>query len=140
MSTTHHSLVEHREGMSFKVIQNGHEFIMDVDEASGGKNLGVRPKALMLSALAGCTGMDVVSLLNKMHVNFEDLSIEVSGELTDEHPKTYSRTLIVYHIRLASEEDKAKFEKAVALSQEKYCGVNAMFRKFSEVGFRINYL
>jgi putative redox protein len=140
MSTTHHSLVKHQEAMSFVVRQNGHEFLMDADEASGGQDKGVRPKALMLSALAGCTGMDVVSLLNKMHVKFQDLSIEVAAELTEEHPRTYSSTEIIYHIRLASEEDKAKLEKAVSLSQEKYCGVNAMFRKFSEVSFRINYL
>jgi len=126
-------------GMNFTADINGHKIEIDTDEASGGKNIGTRPKALMLASLAGCTGLDVVSILNKMRVNFSDLSISVDGHLTDTEPKIYDEITINYTIKV-SNEDESKVEKAVNLSQDKYCGVTKMFESFAKVGFKINYL
>ncbi|HEY8657919.1 MAG TPA: OsmC family protein [Hanamia sp.] len=126
-------------GMNFTADINGHKIEIDTDEASGGKNIGTRPKALMLASLAGCTGLDVVSILNKMRVNFSDLSISVDGHLTDTEPKIYDEVTINYTIKV-SNEDESKVEKAVNLSQDKYCGVTKMFESFAKVGFKINYL
>lgn len=128
-----------RSGMNFTADVNGHKIEIDTDEAGGGNNLGTRPKALMLVSLAGCSGFDVVSILNKMRVNFSDLSISVDGHLTDIEPKTYDTVVINYTIKV-SKEDEAKVEKAVKLSEEKYCGVSRMFESFAKVSFKIIYL
>lgn len=93
---------------------------------------GLRPKAMMLSSLAGCSGLDVVSLLKKMRAEVEDFKIIVHGELTDEHPKYYHKVTVEYHF-YGSELKQDKIEKAVSLSVEKYCGVMEMFRQFADV-------
>ena len=127
------------EGMNFAVNVNGHSIQIDTDEAGGGKNLGTRPKALMLVSLAGCTGFDVVSILNKMRVKFYDLSIKVDGKLTDTEPKIYNEVIVNYTIRV-DKNDEAKVLKAVKLSKEKYCGVSKMFEAFAKVSSKINFL
>src|SRR6185312_3667263 len=117
-------------GMNFTADLNGHKIEIDTDEAHGGKNTGTRPKVLMLASLAGCTGLDVVSMLNKMRVNFSDFSISVDGHLTEtEEPKIYDAVTINYSIKV-NKEDEAKVLKAVTLSEEKYCGVSKMFQAF----------
>jgi putative redox protein len=136
----HHITSRHHHGMAFKTNINGHELIIDAAEEFGGTNQGPRPKALLLKALAGCTGMDVVSLLNKMRVEFTDFSIDVQGELTDEHPKVYHTITIEYLVKLTSADDQPKFEKAVTLSQDKYCGVSAMLGKVAELKWHVTYL
>jgi len=89
--------------------------------------------------LAGCTGLDVVSMLNKMRVNFSDLSIKVDGRLTETEPKIYDDVVVHYTIKV-EKADEAKVKKAIKLSQEKYCGVTKMFESFAKVSFEINYL
>jgi putative redox protein len=128
-----------KSGMNFSVDVNGHKIEIDTNEAGGGKNTGTRPKALMLVSLAGCTGLDVVNMLNKMRVHFEDLSINVEGHLTETEPKIYDTVIINYSIKV-NKEDEPKVEKAVILSKEKYCGVSKMFESFAKVSFKINYL
>ncbi len=130
----------HKEGMAFSTDMQGHEIMIDAEEQFGGNGKGPRPKALLLKSLAGCTGMDVVSLLRKMRVEFSDFAIEVSGELTDEHPKYYHTITLEYRVKLADEKDQAKFEKAVNLSQDRYCGVSAMLSKAAELKYHITYL
>ncbi len=90
-------------------------------------------------SLAGCTGMDVVSLLKKMRVTFEDLKISVDANLTDEHPKIYDAMHITYKFWGVKEADHTKVEKAVTLSKERYCGVSAMLEKASKLTFEIVY-
>ncbi|MFM7894374.1 MAG: OsmC family protein, partial [Flavobacterium sp.] len=105
---------------------------------NGGEGKGLRPKALMLSALAGCTGLDVASLMEKMKLEVTDFKIETSGELTEEHPKTYHKVKVDYHF-YGNNLDEKKLEKAVNLSVEKYCGVMEMFRQFAKVEIEIFY-
>ena len=128
-----------KSGMNFTVDVSGHKIEIDTDEAGGGNNIGTRPKALMLVSLAGCTGFDVVSMLNKMRVKFSDLSISVDGHLSESEPKIYDTVVINYTIKV-SKDDEAKVEKAIKLSKEKYCGVSKMFESFADVSFKINYL
>lgn len=123
-------------GMAFRVEQDGHSFWLDADESVGGQNKGPRPKALLLSGLAGCTGMDVASILSKMQVKYESLEIEVEANLTDQHPRVYDSIRLKY-ILSGEKLDRSKIEKAVKLSQDKYCGVSAMLGKVADLSYEI---
>ena len=122
--------------MKFDTEVNGHHIILDAAEEVGGENAGPRPKALMLSALAGCTGMDVVSILKKMKVEPEYFNIKIEADLTEEHPKVYSKVHIIYEFK-GKDLELEKLQKAIELSQEKYCGVSAMYKKAMEVSYEI---
>ena len=111
---------------------SGHKVLIDTSSEHRGNDTGLRPKAMMLSSLAGCSGLDVVSLLKKMRAEVEEFKIEVTGELTDEHPKFYNKVKVDYHF-FGDNMDEDKINKAVNLSVERYCGVMEMFRKFAEV-------
>jgi putative redox protein len=128
-----------KDEMAFDVEVSGHVITIDADAQFGGKDRGPRPKPLLLVSLAGCTAMDVVSLLKKMRVNFEDLTVNVGGELTDEHPKYYKKIHVTYIVK-GQDIDKAKVEKAVILSQDRYCGVSAMLRQVSDLTHEIQYV
>ena len=114
--------------MAFEAEVNGHKIVIDAAEAVGGENLGPRPKPLMLVALAGCTGMDVVSILKKMRVEVEAFNVVVEGDLTEEHPKQFSQMRVIYEFK-GNDLPMDKLEKAINLSEERYCGVSAMYRK-----------
>ena len=137
--TTHSVTTVFNDHMAFTAAINGHKVRMDTTADDGGEDSGPSPKRMMLASLAGCTGIDIVSILNKMKVAFSDLSIGVHAALTAEHPKTYNHVKITYTIKLA-EEDKSKMIKAVSLSTEKYCGVFAMFKTFAKMDTEIDYL
>ncbi len=121
----------------FDILQNGKH--LRIDAADESVSTGFRPKALILSSLAGCTAIDVVELLNKMRVNFSKFDISVKAELTEEHPKIYHKVWITYHVKV-NDEDRSKVQRAVELSQEKYCGVSAMVKKFAQLYVDIEYL
>ena len=123
----------------FHADSMGGSFDIDAAEAVGGTNKGLRPKALMLTSLAGCSGIDIASLLKKMRAEVEGMEIDVSGELTTEHPKYYNKVHVTYRF-YGKEFKKDKIEKAVQLSIDKYCGVIEMFRKFAEITTEIIYL
>ena len=123
--------------MSFEWDIDGYKVIIDADESVGGKGRGPKPKPFMLSALGGCTSMDVVSILRKMRVldDVEDFQVHVSGELSEEHPKHYINMHVVYEITAKAGKtiDLEKVEKAVKLSEENYCGVSAVYKKIMPV-------
>ena len=126
------STIKFIKNMTFDVELGGHHFDIDAGAKVGGENNGPSPKGLLLSALGGCTGMDVVSILRKMKVTEYELKIDVSGELTDEHPKIY-HTITVEFKFMGNDLPKSKLRKAVELSETKYCGVSEMLRKSSEI-------
>jgi putative redox protein len=128
----HNTIIRYTKGMSFDVELDGHHFDIDADEEFGGQDRGPKPKKLLLSALAGCTGMDVVSILRKMRMPFDEFWLEADGDLNDAEPSVYTAFTIRYCFR-GKELDKAKIEKAVNLSQERYCGVSSMFRSFAKI-------
>lgn len=117
----------------------GDNTIMIDAPAEGVESVGVRPKALMLSSLAGCGALDIVSLLKKMRAEVDDFKVEVTAELTDEHPKIYKDVVVTYQF-LGSDFKKDKIQKAVDLSVERYCGVMEMFRKFTDVTVNVEYI
>lgn len=123
---------EWKGGLAFETDINGHKIKMDAPEAAGGTNTGPGPKKLMLVALSGCTGMDVVSILKKMRVEVEACEIEVQGDVTDEHPKHYSKMHVIYTVK-GKNIPYDKVEKAVRMSEETYCGVLAVYKKAMEV-------
>ena len=114
-----------QSGMTFTADQDGHTLTLDVSAAAGGQGLGPRPKTLLLTALAGCTAMDVVSLLAKMRVRPDAFEVTAAGDLTDDHPRVFRRIHLTYTFT-GADLSRDKLERAVALSQERYCGVSAM--------------
>jgi len=124
--------IDWKNDMMFEANVDGHKLILDADTEVGGTNKGPRPKPLMLVALAGCTGMDVVSILKKMRVELEGLRVWVEAEQTEEHPKHYSSMKIIYEFK-GKDLPTDKLEKAVSLSEERYCGVNAVYKKVMPV-------
>ena len=137
--TTHSVTTVFNQHMAFTASINNHQVKMDTTAEDGGEDSGPSPKKLMLASLAGCTGIDIVSVLNKMKVEFSGFTIGVHAALSNEHPKIYNHVKITYKIKLA-EEDKSKMIKAVQLSTEKYCGVFAMFGSFAKMDTEIDYL
>jgi len=113
--------------LGFEAEVDGHKIYMDSSMEHGGKNTGPRPKPLMV-ALAGCTGMDVASILKKMEVNFEDFSIEVEGDVTEDHPKRFEGMKVIYRLK-GKNINRKSVEKAVSLSVKRYCGVSANYEK-----------
>jgi putative redox protein len=114
---------------------SGETLFMDAPD-EGIENKGLRPKALMLSSLAGCSGLDVVSLLKKMRAEVNDFKMVVHGELTEEHPKYYHKVVIEYHF-YGNDLQEDKINKAVKLSVDQYCGVMEMFRQFAKVSTEV---
>ena len=122
---------------------NDHEFESDhlgnKIKVDGAKKKGHGPKALLLSALAGCSGIDIVDVLKKMRVEFSDFTIVVDTEQTEEHPKVFKDIHVTYKMKTAAEnEDKVR--KAIDLSLEKYCGVSAMLKKNSAISYTLELL
>ena len=127
-----------KENMQFESTNPGGTLMIDADAEVGGEGKGYRPKALMLSSLSGCTALDVVSLLKKMRAEVEKFHVDVEANLTDEHPKYYDKVTVSYNF-YGKDLKKDKIEKAVKLSEERYCGVFEMFRHFAEMKVVINY-
>ena len=122
--------------MQFDALVSGHHVVMDALPAVGGEDSGPRPKELMLASLAGCTGMDVVSILKKMRIEIESFDIEIIADITEEHPKHYTAMHIIYKLK-GTDIDPEKAKKAVDLSQEKYCGVSEAYRKAMTLTYEI---
>jgi putative redox protein len=126
-------------GMAFEAEVDGYKINMDATEDSGGSGKGPRPKPLMMVALAGCTGMDVISLLQKMRVELTGFSLKTEGELTEEHPKYFTKMHIIYQFK-GKDLPIDKLEKAISLSHERYCGVSASYRKAMEITYEIELM
>jgi len=131
--------VEWIENMAFKTVVNGHEFVIDAVEKVGGEDRGPRPKPLMMASLAGCTGMDVVSILKKMRVQLDYFNVVVEAELTEEHPKHFIKMHVIYEFK-GNDLPMAKLEKAIDLSEERYCGVSATYKQTMELTSEIKIL
>lgn len=136
---THEVKVEWKQKMQFEATVPGAVIPLDAAEEVGGEGKGSRSKPLMLTALAGCTGMDVASLIKKMRAEVDDIQIDVSGELTEEHPKYYHKVKVSYRF-YGTNMKKEKLQKAVNLSVEKYCGVMEMFRKFADLEIDVKFI
>ena len=118
-------------GMAFEAEQEGQRIPIDVPGPDG-TSRGVRPKGLLLAGLGGCTGMDVVSILEKMRVPFEGLAVDVSAGQSEDHPRVFTAIHVRYRFK-GRDLPMDKLERAVQLSQEKYCGVSAMLGKTAAI-------
>ncbi|MCU0365749.1 MAG: OsmC family protein [Bacteroidales bacterium] len=127
------------ENMAFESEVNGHKIVIDAVPEVGGENRGPRPKPFMLMALGGCTGMDVISMLKKMKVDVKKFSVTVEGDLTEEHPKHFYRMHVIYEFT-GTNLPLEKLQKAVSLSDERYCGVSAVYRKALEMTSEIRII
>lgn len=127
------AIVDFQGAMTFKGTSgSGHSVVMDSAPEVGGQNQGIRPMETLLVGLGGCTGMDVVSILNKMRVPFQTFRIAIDGERATEHPKVYTNITMRYEFE-ADQPEVEKFVRAVRLSQEKYCSVSAMLAKSARI-------
>jgi putative redox protein len=135
----HHEIETQWMGkMQFNALVNGHTIIMDAPERVGGEDNGSIPKPFVLTALSGCTGMDIVSILRKSNKEVTDFSIKVTGELSKQVPIEYVSMHVLYEFQgEASRRDDAL--EAVNLSQEKYCGVSHMLKKALPITWEVNY-
>ena len=114
--------------MAFEGDINGHKIVIDAGPMVGGQDKGPRPKPFMLLALGGCTAMDVISILKKMRVQVDSFNVKVEGDLTDEHPKQFYKMHVIYEFT-GKNLSMDKLKTAVELSEERYCGVSATYKK-----------
>lgn len=133
-----HANVEWKGNMKFVgIADSGHPVEMDTVPAVGGEDTATRPKELILDGLAGCTAMDVISILRKMQVPPEAFRVEVDADLTEDHPKVFKTIHLKYFVKGNVPEDRLK--RAIELSQDLYCGVSAMLRKGAEITYEYIY-
>jgi putative redox protein len=125
--------------MKFEADLDGHHLIVDAAPEGGGENAGPRPKKLLLLSLAACTGMDVVSLMQKMRVEVDDFRMTVEGDVTEEHPKHYESMHLIYQFK-GKDLPLDKLNKIVEMSQERYCGVAATFKQGISVTWEIKVM
>ena len=111
--------------------------LMDASPDVGGEGLAPKPMEMVLFALAGCTGMDVISILKKMKQKITMLKIDIKAQTRDEHPKVFTKIDLTYNIK-GRELDSEKVKHAVYLSKTKYCSVQAMLSKTAEINYIVN--
>lgn len=124
-------------GMAFKHQVVNHEVITDSTPPLG-EDSGASPKRLLLAGLAGCSGIDVASLLKKMRVQYDNIEIESEADLGEELPQVYTEIRMLYKV-YGKGIKKEKVEKAIRMSQEELCGVTAMLQKNCPVLYTIEY-
>ncbi len=130
--------VKQINGISFVgKTDSNHWVAMDGPEDFLGSNAGIRPKELMLLALGGCTGSDVVAILQKKRIDVRSFEINITAEMTDDHPKVYSSMNIEYVFKGKGIKE-SDVERAIELSQTKYCGVTKMYEKAMTITHSFN--
>jgi putative redox protein len=106
---------------------SGHALVTDASVAAGGNDTAPSPMELVLHALVGCTGVDVISILGKMQQPVTKMTVAVQAERADDHPRVYTRLHVKY--TLHGELDEKKVKRAIGLSEKTYCSVTAMLAK-----------
>lgn len=114
--------------------ESGHWIVMDGSEDFGGHEAATKPMELLLISLAGCTAMDVISLLKKMRVNFHDLRVNANAERSDEHPKVFTSINLEYVI-YGDDINEEKLKSAIEKSQNKYCPASAMLKEIIPINY-----
>jgi putative redox protein len=124
--------------MQFNALVNGHTVVMDAPERVGGEDNGPIAKPFVLSALSGCTGMDVIAILKRTSHQVQDFNMKVTGEISKQAPIEYIAIHIVYEFK-GNEDSKQAALDAVMASQEKYCGISHMLKKIIPVTWDVTY-
>ncbi|MCF8353640.1 MAG: OsmC family protein [Melioribacteraceae bacterium] len=129
----HKAFIKQLNGITFAGKTDSNNWVMmDGPEQFGGSNAAIRPKELLMLGLGGCTGSDVASILQKKRVKLDGFEMNISAESTDEHPKVYTKMHIEFVFRGKGIKE-SDVERAIELSQTKYCGVTIMFEKAMEI-------
>jgi putative redox protein len=115
---------------------SGHTITMDGSPDVGGRDLGARPMEMVLIGMGGCTAIDVASMLRKQRQDVRDIIVELEAERAEDHPKVFNQVKLVYRVR-GKKLNRALVERAVSLSDEKYCSATAMIRKSASVTHEI---
>ena len=127
----------HKGGLKFESSNDEQKSVMmDAHLEVGGEGQGMTPKELLLAGLCGCTGIDVVSILKKMRIELDDFYMTVDADEAEEHPKIFTNVRMEYHLK-GKNLIREQVEKAVNLSQEKYCSVSAMFKTFANLSYTV---
>lgn len=128
------------EGMAFMgEAGSGHAVMMDGAPEYGGRNIGTRPMEMLLIGLAGCTGFDVVSILKKGRENVTGCEVEVEAERATEDPKVFTKIHLSYRVT-GRGLSRAKAERAVTLSKEKYCSASIMLGATAEMSYTLDVI
>ena len=135
---THEIDVQWMGKMQFNALVNGHTIVMDGPEKVGGEDNGPIPKPFVLTALAGCTGMDIAAILRKADKIPDEFDMRVIGEISKSAPIEYIAIHVIYDFK-GTEAIKDAALNAVTDSQERYCGVSSMLKKALPVTWEVNY-
>lgn len=128
------------DGLKFEAtFSTGHQVAMDTSPEQGGANEGPRPIEMLLSGLAGCTGMDVLAILRKKRQEVKAFRVIVQGDRREEHPKSFTRIHVIYEVTGHGIDIEA-VRQAVLLSEEKYCSVAAMLRAAAPITSEVRVL
>ena len=135
---THEIDVQWMGKMQFNALVNGHTIVMDGPEKVGREDNGPIPKPFVLTALAGCTGMDIAAILRKADKIPDEFDMRVIGEISKRAPIEYIAIHVIYDFK-GTEAIKDAALNAVTDSQERYCGVSSMLKKALPVTWEVNY-
>ncbi len=132
-STPHVVRVKWVDGLKFVATDSvGHSIVLDASKQAGGEDSGFSPLQLLLAALGGCTGMDIIDLMRKQRQPVEGLEIVVAGERAEEPPRIYKKILVEYRVRGKGIGEEA-IQRAIRLSEDKYCSVGDMLKAKADV-------
>lgn len=130
---TKHAFIKQLQGITFAAkTDSNHWITMDGPENFYGSNAGIRPKELVLVALGGCTGSDVISILQKKRVPLKGFELNITAEQADGHPQVFTSIHIEY-VFYGTGLNNSDLERAIELSTTKYCSVSAMLRKSVDI-------
>ena len=132
------SKVVWKGGMAFtgSLDNSGYLIPLDSSKAVGGRDLGFRPLQLFAVGLVGCTGMDVMSILQKKRVEVTDFEVSAEIERAEQHPKIFTKIQLIYKVT-GKNIDRKDVERAVDLSENKYCPAQAMLNETAEISHKI---
>jgi putative redox protein len=134
------SVASWKRGLVFEgTFTSGHDIVMDSAAEHGGENAGPRPVELLLMGLAGCTGMDVIAMLQKKRLDVTGFRVLVSGERRADHPRVFEKIQVVYEVKGRGINIDG-VRQAVHLSEEKYCSVSSMLRKAADISTEIRVI
>jgi len=127
------ALAQLKTAMAFRVeAGSGHQVTLDADEHGGGKNAGFRPMEMLLVGLAGCTGMDVISILRKMRQSVTAYEVHVQGVRSEDQPMVFVE-ITVEHVVTGHNIQPEAVERAIESSEKRYCGAGAMLGKVAHL-------
>jgi putative redox protein len=116
----------------FSSSNKSYKILLDTSKDVGGDEEGIRPTELLLISLAGCSSMDIISILKKKRQNIASFNVKVKGDRALEHPRVFTKIYITYIIK-GLDIDESAVKRAIELSKDKYCTIWAMLKKAADI-------